>query len=273
MKYKPYPHTIILLLVAMLLSSCGFLEVEIAQGEELQASEPMSSEPEGIPATSPDPVPTSAAIVPAESAPQPTLDPFAPVFLNVVEGEPGFTRQGWMIFESEDLNLRMELPALADPITYTYAEWPTRDFDPTGTEVSWVVYDPSEEVSRPIIGCVSEDYQMGREGFPTDAIRWTQEGSQTFIEYPLGKKLEVTPLRVVAHPQGVEGLIVDPNDFFFTDEMLSNPERVDRLAILNFPEGYHPKLECLAFYFYDETSLDTLEEVLLSVEFLSGEGA
>jgi hypothetical protein len=76
----------------------------------------------------------------------------------------------------------------------------------------------------------------------------------------------VTPLRVVTHPGGVEGIVYDPNESYWGD-MPVNPDRADRAAVLNLPAGYHPKIECLSFYFYDALPLETIEAVLLSVRF------
>jgi len=78
--------------------------------------------------------------------------------------------------------------------------------------------------------------------------------------------VQVTPLRVVSHPAGVRGLIYDPHESYWGD-MPVNPDQVDRVAVLNFPDGYDPKIRCLSFYFYDALPLDPIEAVLLSVQF------
>jgi hypothetical protein len=152
---------------------------------------------------------------------------------------------------------------VAGDVAYEYKFWGNGPADPSGTSVSW---DSTGSWNYTFAGCVSEDFQVGRESWPTDSIRWRQDGDNYLVDFPLGRSIPVTPLRVVSHLAGVQGIIYDPNESFWGD-MSVNPDRTDRVAVLNFPSGYDPKIQCLSFYFYDQTPLDTIEAVLLSVQF------
>jgi hypothetical protein len=172
----------------------------------------------------------------------------------------------WQKLTSPELGLSFKFPPLPGNITYEYNDWPGQDSDPSGTLVDWQVMVPDQGWTYSFAGCASSDMKVGREGWPTDSIRWRKTESGYFVDFPLARSTQVTPLRIVQHPAGTEGLIYDPNGSYWGD-MPINPSAVDRVAILNLPEGYHPKIACLSFYFYDQLPLDQIEAVLLSVEF------
>ncbi len=263
MKSKLFLWMIVLSVGSLLLGACGTFEMEVVQAEQdtLTATHDAALQ----------------AVITQESSPvrmdvdeSPGADSFEPIRDVLRQGVGEFSERGWISLESEELQLRFEIPALEGPITYRYAEWaPGKSYDPAGALAQWTVVNDAQNYEYMFAGCVSEDFQMGRGGWPTDAVRWTRDGDRFTVLYPLGKTYDVMPLRVVAHPDGMEGIILDPNAYFFDDEMLGYLDKVDRMAILNLPEGYHPRLECMTFYFYAETSVDTIEEVLLSLELLS----
>ena len=187
----------------------------------------------------------------------------APTAAPTATPSPEPTRTGWLSLESEELGLAFEFPPVPGEVSYEYGLWGDHDWDPAGTSLIWESVGPW---TYAFAGCVSEDFKIGRSGWPTDSIRWREEGGNAFIDFPVGRSLQVTPLRVVSHPAGVQGIIYDPNESYW-GEMSINPEEVDRAAVLNLPEGYDPAIQCLSFYFYEETPLDTIEAVLLSVRF------
>jgi hypothetical protein len=186
-----------------------------------------------------------------------------PVPTATVTPSPEPTRTGWLSLQSDDIGVSFEFPPVTGEVSYEYMDWGEHEFDPAGIGVTW---ESTGSWNYAFAGCVSQDFKIGREGWPTDSIRWRQEGETYFVDFPLGNSLQVTPLRVVSHPAGVQGIIYDPNPSYWGD-MAINPDKADRAAVLNLPAGYDPKIECLSFYFYDETPLDTIEAVLLSVKF------
>jgi hypothetical protein len=184
---------------------------------------------------------------------------------DVTSTATGDPSEAWTVFTSPELGLSFRFPPLPDT-TYTYNEWPTEGSYRSGTLVEWAVTIPDEGWTYNFAGCGSRDLVLGRGGWPTDSSRWRQTESGTFIDFHAERSIQVTPLRIVQHPAGTEGLIYDPNESFWGD-MPANLSGVDRAAILNLPEGTHPKIGCLSFYFYDEIPLEQIEAVLLSVEF------
>jgi hypothetical protein len=175
------------------------------------------------------------------------------------------TDRGWKLMESEDLGIQFQFPGLSEQVWYeSNLTVPIDGYE--GVFMTWNTIPENSGWTYSFAGCVSEDFSAGRETWPTDSIRWINDGQKTYIEYPGDRQIEVTPLAFVSHPFGAEGLIFDPNGSFWSYARI-HPEAVDRVAILNFPIGYHPQLKCIAFYVYDETPLDLIEDIILSVEF------
>lgn len=216
--------------------------------------------------------PSGTALTVAADTPEPSRTPrpaFEPRLLHREFVQPDLSEEGRMILESEELAISFEFPPLPGEIIYEYVEWPEREWDPTGILAGWLVDRSDRSWKYTFAGCVSPDFQVGRMGWPTDAIRWDQVDDKYFVHYPLGRRIEVHPLRIISHPQGVQALVFDPDRDYWGEEFITAVD--DRVAILNFPEGHHPYIGCISFYFYEQRSVEDIEGVLLSVRFLNGE--
>ena len=172
------------------------------------------------------------------------------------------TEKTWMTLNSPELGLSFKFPQLTGKIGYEYNEWPERNWDPTGTLIAWEVTRPDLHWTYPFAGCASHDMKIGRATWITDLSGWSsdEKKGKYYLEFP-GKRIEeIEPLQVVTRTDGLRGLVFVPGSIY-------NPNNVAKAAVLNLPQGYHPKIKCLSFYFADETSLDDIEAVLRSVTF------
>jgi hypothetical protein len=73
---------------------------------------------------------------------------------------------------------------------------------------------------------------------------------------------EITPLMIVTREDGLQGLIYGSLRW-----SLEGSDDQGLAATLNFPEGYHEDLGSITFFFYEESSLDLIREVLESATF------
>ena len=81
-----------------------------------------------------------------------------------------------------------------------------------------------------------------------------------YLDFIGDRQLLVEHLRVIRHPKGVYALVYNPATVGMG---WSN----DLAVILNLPEDYHPEFDAMNILFYDDPSLDVIEQVISSVRF------
>lgn len=118
-------------------------------------------------------------------------------------------------------------------------------------------------VDIPFAGSATPDLAVEPRLQPTDASGWSRSGGAYRVTYPGGFKPVVHPIRVVARPDGLVGLVFDAAEFWGDDDV---PQH-DRIAVLNFPAGQHAEFTAIAFYFLDETWIEDIALVIGSVIF------
>lgn len=154
-------------------------------------------------------------------------------------------QRNWLKFESKEPGVTFWYPYLPGETAYEYCEAPGLECE-TGTIVAWNIQRQEDDrtYTPAFAGCVSADFAFGRGGSLTDIIRWLENDGEYFVEVPWDT-FQVTPLRIIQHPQGMQGLIFDPNQYWapYTD-----PD--ERLAILNLPEDHRSDVKCLSFRFF-----------------------
>ncbi|MGH2726777.1 MAG: hypothetical protein ACRDKS_07345 [Actinomycetota bacterium] len=163
---------------------------------------------------------------------------------------------GWNAYAFEEPNVWFAYPPLVGNTT--------RDGHPAdgGRRFSWAIERTdrcdqgvcrSYEFAAVNNGCPSSD------GWPTYVHEWIEENGKYLLNSCTGTDaFEIEPLRVVVRPDGLRGIIYDASVWLSPESGIDGA----RAAVLNFPAGFHPEFEAIAFYFEDPTPLDTIEQVL-----------
>ena len=161
------------------------------------------------------------------------------------------SHEEWAVLGSHEAGITFKYPVgqqMLEDTHYSFREWPDRTWDPTGTLYEWNGFRADKGWHYAFAGGVSDDAKMGRQLWVTDKVRWNEENAGE-------------ALLVITRDDGLQGAVFEPY-------MFMHPDEVDLVATLNFPDGYHEKLKGVTFYFYEETSLDIIEQVIKSVTFL-----
>ena len=173
----------------------------------------------------------------------------------VLEGE-------WLNLQSSELGISFEFPPLPGQVSYSYNHWIATETSPGGELVSWEVVRSDQDWTYSFAGCGTEYFQSGRESWVTDAVRWSLDPSTNKYTITLGgessTEVKVTPLEVVTRADGLEALVFTMDPYF--------SPLPGRAAVLNLPDRGQDTVQCISFYFADKMNLETIEEVINSVQ-------
>ena len=172
-----------------------------------------------------------------------------------VAAAPG-TPKGWRTYSVSSIGLRFAYPPLKGSVTESTAS-------DTGPRRAWSIR--RSDRCDPRGNCRTYEFAAVNDGcpdaapWPTFAHRWIETATTHRLSTCAGKSsFAIDALRTVERPDGIKGIIYDANLWFAGGEKIEGA----LAAVLDFPKGFHPRFEAIAFYFEDKTSLATVETVL-----------
>ena len=173
-----------------------------------------------------------------------------------IEGE-------WLSLHSAELGISFEFPPLPGQVSYSVNRWVATETSPGGALISWEVTRSDQTWTYSFAGCATEYFQGGRERWVTDMVHWTLDNSSSRYTITLGgetpDEVRVTPLEVYTRSDGLDALV-------FTMDPAFNP-LPGRAAVINLPNRGEDNVQCISFYFADKMNLETIEQVIDSVQF------
>lgn len=178
----------------------------------------------------------------------------------------------WVVYESKDVGIKFKFPKLDGNVNYSFVDCRDKECDPYGTVLSWKITEP-EGYSYSFAGSASQDMSAGRDRDVTENyfLQKTNDKYKVLTQIVEEEQIsyEVHPLETMTTEYNTLAVIFDRDRDIKQFELyeLTTEDILEKIAIMNFPENYHNKLKSVTFYFKQETSNETIKEVINSVEF------